>query len=825
MIAANGDAQRDACARVGVANKDVPADGAWHGADVDGDHRGRGDARIKRFADGRGGIVWNWKTNESATFFDDDEGVLSVEERKQRARVSADARREAEQEIQRRRIAAADTAAAIWRQAHQVKADHPYLARKQCQPSPTLKEITASELAQLIGYAPKSSGQCLIGRVLIVPVNIGSGISTVEMIDEGGRKSALSGGAKAGGYWPAQPLPEGDGRNLRILIAEGVSTALSAQAATELPVVAALSCGNLEPVARAMRERYPAAELVLLADLGNGQGDAERAAGAVSGYLALPKFDGATEQGGTDFNDLAVALGLEAVRKCIEEAQCRTTPAGNSIQWPEQQELLAQFESAPYPLDALPPLIRSAVEEVQAFTKAPVALVAVSALSAVSLAVQAYIDVERASGLSGPVSLFSLVIADSGERKTTCDKQFIETIREYDRAQYEKAKPLIALYCSDFRAWEATKSGILDAIKRAAKKPNASGDLEDRLQAHEGKIPIEPRVPRLIYGDATPEALAHGLFNKWPSGGVISSEGGAILGSHGMGAESQMRNLSIMNQLWDGTAQTFDRRKEGGSFRLEGARFTMALQVQEPTLRNFFDRSGELCRGTGWLARFLIAWPESTQGTRIFSDPPASWPALSAFRRRIEEILTEPVRLNEVGGLSPTLLSLTKEAKGDWIAYHDSIERMLGSGGELQDVRDVASKSADNAARLAALFHVFAHGSGGAIRGDSLAGACRLAAWHLNESRRFFGELHLPPETANATRLDSWLIAHCRRNGTDRIARRDLQRHVTPVRLRDKAPLSKALAVLAEAGRVREVTDGKRKDVCLNPALLPGSTA
>ena len=55
---------------------------------------------------------------------------------------------------------------------------------------------------------------------------------------------------------------------------------------------------------------------------------------------------------------------------------------------------------------------------------------------------------------------------------------------------------------------------------------------------------------------------------------------------------------------------------------MRGARLTVALQVQEPTLREFFTRSGALARGTGFLARFLVAWPESTQGQRADSPKP-----------------------------------------------------------------------------------------------------------------------------------------------------------------------------------------------------------
>src|SRR5205085_33748 len=109
---------------------------------------------------------------------------------------------------------------------------------------------------------------------------------------------------------------------------------------------------------------------------------------------------------------------------------------------------------------------------------------------------------------------------------------------------------------------------------------------------------------------------------------------------------------------------------------------------------------------------------------------PANWPHLAAFNRRIAAILNQPAPIDDEGALSPPISSLAPEAKAAWVAFHDAIEGELASGGELYDVRDVASKSADNAARLAALFHVF-EGTGGAVGADAFEGASRVAAWHL----------------------------------------------------------------------------------------------
>ena len=184
-----------------------------------------------------------------------------------------------------------------------------------------------------------------------------------------------------------------------------------------------------------------------------------------------------------------------------------------------------------------------------------------------------------------------------------------------------------------------------------------------------------------------------------------------MFGSHGMGKDSVMRNLATLNQLWYGTSLTIDRRTSE-SFTVKGARLTIALQVQEPTLREFFSKSGALARGTGFLARFLVAWPASTQGYRPFAEAPAHWPALAVYNQRLAAILSQPEPIDDDGALSPAMLSLSPEAKRAWVEFHDAIECQLASGGDLYDVRDVASKTADNAVRLAALFQMFEQGTG-----------------------------------------------------------------------------------------------------------------
>jgi putative DNA primase/helicase len=311
--------------------------------------------------------------------------------------------------------------------------------------------------------------------------------------------------------------------------------------------------------------------------------------------------------------------------------------------------------------------------------------------------------------------------------------------------------------------------------------------------------------------------LAFNLATQWPSGGIVSSEAGTVFGGHGMGADSVMRNMALLNQLWHGTSLKVDRRSSE-SFTVRGARLTMALQAQEATIRAFFASTKGLARGTGFLARFLVSWPKSTQGTRNFTEAPNEWPALAAFNNRLTAILNRPAPINDDGALTPIMLLLAPDAKTAWVAFHDAIESELSTGRELHDVRDVASKTADNAARLASLFHTFT-GSIGPIDAEAMESAARVAAWHLSESRRFLGELAMPAELADPARLESWMLEYCRREKVDAVPTRQIQQF-GPGGLREKATYTAAIKELTELGRARLVQDGRKKQVQVNPALM-----
>ncbi len=489
--------------------------------------------------------------------------------------------------------------------------------------------------------------------------------------------------------------------------------------------------------------------------------------------------------------------------------------------WEPPMSILEDYDNEPYPKDCLPPLIKAAVDEVHAFVQSPYAMLASSAISAISLASQAYFDVQRAEKLEGPCSCYFLTIAESGERKSTGEGFFTQSIKEFERDKAEEAKPFIKEYKAKLGAWEAKCAGTKDKIRQETKAGKDTGNYERKLSELMSEKPEQAKVPRLIYVDATPEALAFSLFSNWPSGGLVSAEGGQVFGSHGMGTGSVMRNLAMLNQLWDGNTLHVDRRTSE-SFSLVGGRLTISIQIQEAALLEFLTATGNLARGTGFLARFLLVWPTSTQGNRFFKEAPKNWPNLNSFNQRLTEILYMPCNIDQYGSLKPTRINFSLEAKDLWKAHHDSIEQMLRVGGELSDIKDVASKSADNAARLAALFEVFTNPSSLVISKKSLESAQAIAAWHLSQSVRFFGQFSLPDETHKMVQLDEWLIKYCAQNQISIINKSILMQR-GPNFLRKKNLLDKTLKDLIAKNRVRLISRGKTQLVEVNPALLEAS--
>ncbi len=281
----------DAMAAAGIrpANPgEIVADGQIHRFEVDGDKRGTRNGWYVLHGDhGAGGswrsgaaCAWSSKATSRMTRAEKDAHFAAI----RAAKAGAHRQRGAEHQ------AAAQRADLLWDKARPASPDHPYLRRKHILTGPA-----------------RLQGDLLVLRIEDVHGNTHG----LQYISPNGEKRMLSGTAKRAHFvLVAGPLP-----SRMVVIAEGFATASTV--ATQFPgaaVLAAIDCGNLEPVARAIRAAHPGADVVVAADddrlTANNPGisKAREAAAAVGGKLIRPVWPEGAPEGLTDFNDLAVFL-------------------------------------------------------------------------------------------------------------------------------------------------------------------------------------------------------------------------------------------------------------------------------------------------------------------------------------------------------------------------------------------------------------------------------------------------------------------------------------------------------------------------------------
>lgn len=165
--------------------------------------------------------------------------------------------------------------------------------------------------------------------------------------------------------------------------------------------------------------------------------------------------------------------------------------------------------------------------------------------------------------------------------------------------------------------------------------------------------------------------------------------------------------------------------------------------------------------------------------------------------------------------LEPCVMTFPPEVKTIWISQYNAIEKALGNGGKLEDINDMASKAADNIARLAALFHYFEHGKT-PICEDCLNRAAVIVLWHLNEAKRFFNDIATPPEQIRLKKLDKWMIGKAQNERTLGMRQNHILQY-GPIRRSEQ--LNEALETLQELDRIRIDRSGSAKLVIINPKL------
>lgn len=483
--------------------------------------------------------------------------------------------------------------------------------------------------------------------------------------------------------------------------------------------------------------------------------------------------------------------------------------------WPEIIPLDAsRGNEQPYPLDALPPVARDAVTHYLGYGRQPIPLIACSAIAAMSYATQGLANVARDELLVSPLSISLLLSAKSGERKTASDRIFMSATREWERERIDESKEKVTQAKAELKLHEEKEKALLQKVRKcvgSSSKLDELAAVEHQLAQLQKERPYCPLPFQAVFSDVNQQTLAVSLADGHPSAALFSDEAAVLIGGNGMSRENALQFFGFINTMWDGSSFKRNRLTTESAW-IMGRRLTTSLMMQPSVLQELLGIKGGQCRGTGFLARSLFAQPCSTMGTRLYQPPP-NLAFMEPFNNRVRELLDTPLPIEDEANmrLSPEILQLSSEAKALWVTYHNEVEREISAEGEYAVVDDFASKSAENAARLAGVFHVFEHGGTGEISAETMQGAIAIAGWHLDETRRVFMHMETPVKTQNARVLINWLI----QRESNEVATSEIGQ-LSPRSIRKKECWEPAIHLLCEHGYV--APDTKRANYyLLNP--------
>lgn len=452
-----------------------------------------------------------------------------------------------------------------------------------------------------------------------------------------------------------------------------------------------------------------------------------------------------------------------------------------------------------YPVEHMSAPVRDAVWEVQDQVQAPDALVAGSFLTAMSIACQGNVDVVLPTGLVRPSSLYLAMFGQSGERKTTVDNLVCASVYEHDK-QYASANvDALAQYEATMRMWQAVDAALQRKLNKALQEGTDLEQYRDELVAHAHLQPRKPASKRIIHQNITERPFLEALHGDGKSIAILCDEGEIVLKG------GTMAKPGILNKSWDGAATlTLDRAD--GHVQATNPRVTISFMVQEEVFEEFWKKRGRTARGSGQMARYLVAWPESTVGFRRMKLEDHTWAHLPVFHDRVTELLVMADKRLERG--EPRLkLEFSKEAKELWVESQNWIEIRMRPGEVYAGIKDFASKMLEIAGRIAAVLHYF-NGLEGPISPKTLQRALHIAWWHLDEFNRLFGDANCIPQLERDVHsLGQHLFDHYWRQGYSRASWNRVRTHNGSVR--DQERFEAAMRELERQGVVRIVQERK----------------
>ena len=487
------------------------------------------------------------------------------------------------------------TAAALWQQAIPATAANAYLTRKGIQPH----------------------GVKFDGQRLLVPMRDTVGtLHGLQTITPDGDKRFMTGGRKKGCYHSIGK-PAGV-----LIVCEGYATGASIHESTGDAVAVAFDAGNLEPVAVALRAKYPSLKIIIGADDdyqtdGNpGLTKAKAAALSVDGLLAVPYFPSNRGDKDTDFNDLHQVSGAGSVKASIDAALLAATnpksdtDASSQLRtWQVPKEIKTDLPQAPvFEANALLPLALAdfVLDEADRMPCAPdyIAAALIVFLGSV-IGARCGIKPKRRDDWIVTPNLFGGIVGDPSSKKSPALGTVTRFLDRLEAKEAEKLEDAKKIFEAEKAAFEAHQAAVKNSMKKAA------GGKPDHLKMNAAiadlqglQPPEEPRVRRFKSNDSTVEKLGDLLVHNQQGMLVYRDELIGLLAS--WEKEGKEADKAFYLEGWNGTASFNIDRIGRGSLHIKNLCISVFGGIQPELLECYLADIANSLDNDGRIQRFQV---------------------------------------------------------------------------------------------------------------------------------------------------------------------------------------------------------------------------
>lgn len=391
-------------------------------------------------------------------------------------------------------------------------------------------------------------------------------------------------------------------------------------------------------------------------------------------------FSSSGEVGGSIIDYLMATEGLtvgEAIDKFSNEL-CQP-------EWNEP-ELLEEYRLPLFPVKRLPSGLRDYVMAVSENTATAVDMPAIAALALVAAAVQGKFCIEGKPNYYEPLNLYFLIIAKSGERKSSIIKIMTRSIYKYEMEENKRRQPVIAEQEAQLNRWRAQ----IEKYEKKGQRDEADTVRRQCYELEQRRI----RPLRLIADDITPEALTSLMADNNGIITVISTEGGLFDIFNGK-YSSNVVSIDTVLKAYSGDSIRVDRKGREAEC-VDNPALTMLLSAQENVLEGMLNN--DAFRGRGLTGRFLYSRPNSMMGHRPFDTPPIQEELNEQYEKILLDLFSLPYPNSDI-----PIIKLDSDALAVYREFSEKIESRLLT--DLEDMSDWGGKCAGTALRIAGILH------------------------------------------------------------------------------------------------------------------------